>query len=89
MNNWNEKTTFEKIVSIISAVALCVWLVFEFFGSKFAIKNTETISSISMAVVCICEAISFWKTKRVFSYVAIAGFILIVTALVLQSMIVA
>ena len=89
MNSWNEKTTVEKIATVISGIALCVWLVLEFFGSKFAIKNTETISNIAIAVVCVCEAISFWKTKRVFSYIAIAGLVLIVAVMILQSMIVA
>ena len=86
MNNWNEKTTVEKIATIISGIALCVWLVLEFFGSNFAIKNTETISSIAIAVVCVCEAVSFWKTKRVFSYIAIVGAVCIVATMIMLAL---
>ena len=73
MNNWSEKTTLEKVATIIAGIALCVWLVFEFLERKNAVPYAETVNYIAIGIVCICEAISYWRVKRVLSYIAIAG----------------
>ncbi len=82
---WSEKTTFEKTVEIISGLAFCIWLVFTVLERRGAVK-TELGTCIPLIVVCVCQALSFWKVKRVFSYVAIAGAVCIVTALILLEM---
>lgn len=82
---WSEKTTFEKTMEIISGLALCIWFVFVLLERRGAVK-TELGSCISLLVVCVCQAISFWNVKRVFSYVAIIGAICIATALILLEM---
>ena len=86
MNNWNEKTTLEKVATIISGIALCIWLVFEYLGSKNSVPYTETVSCTAIVIVCICEAISFWRVKRALSYVAIAGAVLLVAVLALLAL---
>ncbi len=83
MNNWNEKTTVEKIATIISGIALFIWLVFEYLARNDAFPFAEMGSCVAICVVCICEAISFWRTKRVFSYIAIAGVVLLSAVLIL------
>lgn len=83
MENWNEKTTLQKVALIISGIALCAWLVFEYLGSKKNVAYADTAGLISICIVCVCEAIEYWKSKRIFSYVAIAGIVCIVTALIL------
>ena len=83
---WNEKSTFEKTVDIISGVAFCVWFIFEVLEDKSKIVFAETISYIALFIVCICEAISFWNTKRVISYIAIGGIVLTLAALVLLAL---
>ena len=83
---WNEKTTFEKVMDIIAGVALCVWLVFEYLGKKIGFEYSETASCIAMLVVCVCEAVSYWKVKRAFSYVAIGGAVCILTAMILLAL---
>lgn len=83
---WSEKTTFEKVVDIIAGVALCVWLVFETLERKNTVQYAGVVNYIALSVVCICEAISFWKVKRVLSYVAIAGVVCMVAAVVLQTL---
>ena len=87
MKKWSEKTILEKVADIIAIVALCVWLVTERLEG-----NSETVgigSSVAIFVVCICEAISFWNVKRVFSYVAIGGAVLLAAVVVLQLMLLA
>ena len=81
MKNWSEKTTIEKVMDIISGVALCVWAVLEYIVTKAPFS--ETASYVALCVICICEAVSFWNTQRVISYVAIGGMLLMVSALVL------
>ena len=87
MKKWSEKTILEKVADIIAIVALCVWFVTERLEG-----NSETVgigSSVAIFVVCICEAISFWNVKRVFSYVAIGGAVLLAAVVVLQLMLLA
>lgn len=82
---WNEKTAFEKAMDVIAFIAVCVWLVFEVLESKNIVPYAELGSCISIGVVCICEAISFWNVKRALSYVAIAGALLMFAVLIIQS----
>lgn len=82
---WSEKTAFEKTLDVIAFIAVCVWLVFEILGSKNIVPYAELGSCISIGVVCICEAISFWNVKRALSYVAIVGALLMFSALIIQS----
>ena len=86
MNNWNEKTTLEKVATIISGIALCIWLVFEYLESKNAVPYAEIATYVSIVVICICEAISFWRVKRAFSYIAIGGAVLLTAVLVLLAL---
>ena len=83
---WNEKTTLEKTVTIISGIALCVWLLFEFLENKTSIPYANIINCTAIFVICVCEAISFWKVKRALSYVGIGGAILMIAVIVLEAM---
>ena len=86
---WNEKNTLEKIVTIISVIALCIWLLFEFLESRTSLQYANTVNCIAIFVICVCEAISFWKVKRSLSYVAIGGAICMIAVLVLEAMLLA
>ena len=83
---WNEKTNLEKIMSIISGIALCAWLVFEMLTKKSNFQHAEMCALISILVVCVCEAVLYWNVKRGLSYVAIGGAVLILATIVLTSM---
>ena len=80
---WSELTAFEKTVNIISWIALAVWVVFSFIERASQIQYAELITCSAIGIVCVCEAISFWKVKRGLSYVAIAGAVCMVVFLVL------
>lgn len=80
---WNEKTTFQKVMDIIAGIAFLIYLVFEVLARNGKVQSSELITCIAIIVVCICEAFSYWKTKRVFSYVAIGGAILLIGVSVL------
>ena len=79
-------TAFEKTVNIISWIALAVWVVFSFIERASQIQYAELITCTAIGIVCVCEAISFWKVKRALSYVAIGGAILMIAIMVLEAM---
>ena len=80
---WSEKTTFQKVMDIISGIAFCVYIIFETLDITGKVKSTDLITCIAIGIVCICEAFSYWNTKRIFSYVAIAGAILLAAVIIL------
>ena len=83
---WSEKTTFQKAMEIISGIAFLVYLIFQALERAGKVESADLITCIAISIVCICEAVSFWNTKRVFSYVAIGGIVLMLTALVLLAL---
>ena len=80
---WNEKNILEKTVTIISGIALCIWVLFEFWESKTSLQYANTVNYIAIFVICVCEAFSFWNTRRSLSYVAIAGAVCMVAVVIL------
>ena len=84
MKKWNEKNRLEKSMDIISGSAFCIWVVLTYVENK--LPYAELVSCIALCVVCVCEAVSFWNTKRALSYVAIGGIVLMLSALVLLAL---
>ena len=82
---WSEKTAFQKAMDIISGIAFLVYLIFQALERAGKVESADLITCIAIGVVCICEAFSYWNTKRTFSYIAIAGAICVITAIVLLS----
>ena len=86
---WNEKTTLEKSVSIVSWVALVIWATFTVLERTDKVQFAGFVNYITLIIVCVCEAFSFWNVKRSLSYVAIAGIVFMLTAVVLEIMLIA
>ena len=82
---WSEKTTLQKVMDIIAGIAFLVYLIFQALERAGKVESADLITCIAIGVVCICEAFSYWKVKRAFSYIAIAGAICVITAIVLLS----
>ena len=80
---WSDKTTFQKVMDIIAAIAFLVYLIFEALERANKVKSTELITCLAIVIVCVCEAFSYWNQKRILSYVAIAGAILLLGVVVL------
>ena len=80
---WSETTTLQKVMDSIAGIAFCVYLIFEVLERANKVASADLIACIAIVVVCICEAISYWNTKRIFSYIAIAGIVLLVTVILL------
>ena len=84
--NWSEKTTLSKVMDIIAGIAFLIYIIFEALESAGKVESADLITCIAIVVVCICEAFSYWNTKRIFSYVAIAGAVLVTTAIILLNL---
>ena len=82
---WSEKTTFQKVMDIIAGIAFLVYVIFEALEKANKVESADLITCIAIGIVCVCEAFSYWNTKRIFSYVAIAGAVLLIGVLVLLS----
>ncbi len=82
---WSEKTAFQKAVDIIAGIAFLVYLIFQALERAGKVESADLITCIAISVVCICEAFSYWNTKRIFSYVAIAGAICLIGVVLLLS----
>ena len=86
---WSEKTTLQKVMDIISGIALCVWLILEMLENTYKMQWIEYANYIAICVICVCEAVSFWNVKRSLSYVAIAGIVFLIAVIVMQIMLMA
>ena len=80
---WSEKTTFQKAMDIIAGIAFLVYLIFQALERAGKVESADLIACIAIGVVCICEAFSYWNTKRTFSYIAIAGAVCLTTVMIL------
>ena len=83
---WSDKTTFQKVMDIIAGIAFLVYIIFEALERTKKVESADLFACIAIGVVCICEAFSYWNTKRIFSYVAIAGAICLIGVLVLLNL---
>jgi hypothetical protein len=82
---WSEKTTFQKVMDIISGIAFLVYLIFQALERANKVESADLITCIAIVVVCVCEAFSYWNKKRIFSYIAIAGAVCLIAVIVLLS----
>ena len=86
---WSEKTTFQKVMDIISGIALCAWLIFEAMDRKGMAEWADVASRIAVIVICVFEGISFWNEHRVISYIAIGGLVCLIATFFLEFMLLA
>ena len=80
---WAEKTALGKTLTVISWIAMITWIVFWALDKWGSFPHSDIIANFALAFVCLCEIYEFWNVKRVISYVAIAGSVLILTTTIL------
>ena len=67
--NWKEMPTSHKITTVIAGLAVLVWLLNKVMPNLLPIDPTYP----AIAVVTVCEAVVYWKDKRKWAYLLIAG----------------
>ena len=80
--NWKKMPITHKIATIISGLAVVVWLINKVRPSIFPID----LSYPAIAVFTICEAVVCWKDKRKWSYLLIAGAVISLAFFFLEMM---
>ena len=71
-----------KIATIISGLAVVVWLIHKVKPDLFAVDPTCP----AIAVFTVCEAVVYWKKKRTWAYLLIAGAVISTAFFLLELM---
>ena len=78
--NWKNMPISHKIATVIAGLAVVVWLLQKVQPSLLPIDPTYP----AIAVVTLCEAVVYWKTKRTWAYLLIAGTVIFFAAFLLE-----
>lgn len=80
--NWKNMPLAHKISTIIAGLAVVAWLIFKAMPDLLPIDPTYP----AIAVVTVCEAVGYWKEKRTWSYLFIAGAVIFIACCILELM---
>lgn len=67
--NWKNMPLAHKIATVIAGLAVVVWLIAKMQPNLMPFDPTYP----AIAVFTICEAVTYWKTKRTWAYLLIAA----------------
>lgn len=80
--NWKSMPLSHKIATIISVLAVLVWLIHKVKSDLFPVDPTYP----AIAVVTACEAVVYWKNRRKWAYLLIAGAVISLACFLLELM---
>lgn len=78
--NWKSMPLLHKIATIISGLAVVVWLILRVKPDLFAVDLTYP----AIVVVTACEAVVCWKDRRKWAYLLIAGAVICAACFLLE-----
>ena len=79
---WNDMPLSHKILTVIAGLAVVVWLICKVKPNLFPVDPTYP----AIAVVTVCEALVYWKEKRKWAYLLIAGAVISLACFFLELM---
>ena len=80
--NWKNMPLPHKIATIVSILAVVVWLIQKVNPTLFPIDTTCP----AIAVFTACEAVVYWKNQRKWAYLLIAGAVISTVCFILELM---
>lgn len=80
--NWKNMPPSHKIATVISCLPVAVWLIHRVKPDLFPIDPTYP----AIAVFTACETVVFWKEKRTWAYLLIAGAVISLACFLLELM---
>jgi hypothetical protein len=80
--NWKNMPLAHKIAKIIAGLAVVVWLIAKVQPSLLPFDPTYH----AIAVFTICEAVTYWKTKRTWACLLIGGAVISIACCILELM---
>ena len=78
--NWKNMSVSQKIATIISGIAVVVWLIPKVKPDLLPVDPTYP----AIAVFTVCEAVVCWKQNRKWAYLLIAGAVISLACLILE-----
>ena len=78
--NLKNMSIFQKIATVISGLAVLVWLIPKVKPDLLPVDPTYP----AIAVFTVCEAVVCWNTKRKWSYLLIAGAVISLASFILE-----
>ena len=67
--DWKNMSLAHKIATVIAGLAIVVWLIAKVQPNLLPFDPTYP----AIAVVTVCEAVTYWKTKRTWALLLIGG----------------
>ena len=80
--NWKEMPLLHKIATVIAGLSAVVWLVPHAMPDLLPFDPTYP----AIAVFTLCEALVYWKEKRKWAYLLIAGAVISLGCFILEMM---
>ena len=80
--NWKNMPLSHKIATVISGLAVVVWLIHKVKPDLFPFDPNYP----AIAVVTVCEAVVYWNEKRKWAYLLIAGAVISLACFFLELM---
>ena len=80
--NWKNMPLSHKIATVIAALAVVVWMIPKVKPDLFPLNPTFP----AIAVFTVCEAVVYWKEKRKWAYLLIAGAVISLACFFLELM---
>ena len=77
---WKTMPLSHKIAAIISGLAVLAWVILQVKPDLLPIDPTCP----AIAVVTACEAVAYWKDKRKWAYLLIAGAVICTACFILE-----
>ena len=78
--NWKTMPLLHKIVTVIAGLAVAVWVFQKVQPNLLPFDPTYP----AIAVVTVCEAVVYWKQKRMWSWLLIAGAVICTACFLLE-----
>jgi 4-amino-4-deoxy-L-arabinose transferase-like glycosyltransferase len=78
--NWKNMSLSQKIATVIAGLAVVVWLIAKVQPKLLPFDPTYP----AIAVVTICEAVAYWKTKRLWAWLLIGGSVIFIACCILE-----
>lgn len=79
---WKDMPLSHKILTVIAGLAVVVWLICKVKPNLFPVDPTYP----AIAVVTVCEAVVYWKEKRKWAYLLIAGAVISLACFFMEQM---